>query len=157
LQYLKSCTVVIRSLRGRRRLPTTIEPSQLSAPVSIPHQCWKLQWQVWKDGYFSGSSRHCAPVPRTHKTPLRTERVSGHGRPRLSARRSGLSTGSTMAHCSSFSSQRPAINAFGVAQSISRMTRIHDSAIVNAGPIRAGSVKGEGVVNSMEKAAGFSV
>lgn len=68
--------------------------SSFSASSSFPFRthCWNLRWQVWKDGYLSGSSRHCAPVLRTHKTPLRTERVSCHGRPRLSARRSGRST-----------------------------------------------------------------
>lgn len=83
--------------------------------------CWNLRWQVWKGGYFSGSSRHCAPVPNTHSTPCSTARVSCHGRPRLSARRCGRSTGSTTSHCSSVSSQRPRIGAFGDPQSISRM------------------------------------
>jgi len=34
------------------------------------------RWQVWYRGYFLGSSRHWAPVPKTHKIPLRTARVS---------------------------------------------------------------------------------
>lgn len=73
--------------------------------------CWKRRWQVWKGGYLSGNSRHWAPVPNTQSTPLSTERVSCQGRPRLSARRCGRKTGSTTAHCSSFSSQRPVIGA----------------------------------------------
>ena len=36
--------------------------------------CWKRRWQVWYGGYFLGSSRHCAPVPKTHKIPLSTAR-----------------------------------------------------------------------------------
>jgi hypothetical protein len=63
-------------------------------------------WQDLVDGYLSGSSRHCAPVPSTQSTPLRTVRVSCQGRPRLSARRDGRSTGSIISHCSSVSSQR---------------------------------------------------
>jgi hypothetical protein len=39
---------------------------------------WNRRWQVWKSGSFSGSSRHCAPVPSTHNTPFSTDRVSCH-------------------------------------------------------------------------------
>ena len=83
--------------------------SRFSASSSFPFRthCWNRRWQVWYGGYFSGISRHCAPVPRTQSTPFSTARVSCHGRPRLSARLAGRSTGSTTAHCSSFSSQRP--------------------------------------------------
>jgi hypothetical protein len=82
---------------------------RFSASSSFPLRthCWKRRWQVWYGGYFSGISRHCAPVPRIQRTPFSTARVSCHGRLRLSARRDGRSTGSTTAHCSSFSSQRP--------------------------------------------------
>lgn len=85
--------------------------SSFSASSSFPLRthCWKRRWQVWKGGYFSGSSRHCAPVPSTHSTPFSTARVSCHGRPRLSARRAPRKTGSTINHCSSVNSQRPAI------------------------------------------------
>ena len=76
-----------------------------SFPLRI--HCWNRRWQVWYGGYFSGSSRHCAPVPSTQNTPFSTARVSCHGRPRLSSRRCGRSTRSTTAHCSSVSSQRP--------------------------------------------------
>jgi hypothetical protein len=83
--------------------------SIFSASSSFPLRihCWKRRWQVWYGGYFSGNSRHCAPVPSTQSTPFSTARVSCHGRPRLSSRRSGRSTRSTTAHCSSLSSQRP--------------------------------------------------
>jgi hypothetical protein len=83
--------------------------SSFSACSNFPSRthCWNRRWQVWYGGYFSGISRHCAPVPNTQSTPFSTERVSCHGRPRLSGRRAGRSTGSTTAHCSSFSSQRP--------------------------------------------------
>ncbi len=85
--------------------------SNRSASSSFPLRihCWKRRWHVWKDGYFSGNSRHCAPVPSTHSTPLSTARVSCHGRPRLSARRAPRKTGSTISHCSSVNSQRPAM------------------------------------------------
>ena len=92
-----------------------------SSSFPLRTHCWNLRWQVWNGGYFSGSSRHCAPVPNTHSTPCSTARVSCHGRPRLSARRCGRSTGSTTSHCSSFSSQRPRMGAFGDQQSTSRM------------------------------------
>ena len=87
--------------------------SSFSARSSLPLRthCWKRRWQVWNGGYFSGSSRHCAPVPSTHSTPFNTARVSCHGRPRLSARRASRSTGSTINHCSSVNSQRPAIGS----------------------------------------------
>ena len=83
--------------------------SVFSASSSFPLRihCWNLRWQVWYGGYFSGNSRHCAPVPSTQNTPFSTARVSCHGRPRLSSRRCGRSTGSTTTHCSSVSSQRP--------------------------------------------------
>jgi hypothetical protein len=83
--------------------------SIFSASSSFPLRihCWNRRWQVWYGGYFSGSSRHCAPVPSTQNTPFSTARVSCHGRPRLSSRRCGRSTGSMTAHCSSVSSQRP--------------------------------------------------
>ena len=88
--------------------------SNFSASSSLPLRthCWKRRWQVWNGGYFSGSSRHCAPVPSTHSTPFNTDRVSCHGRPRLSARRAPRNTGSTINHCSSVNSQRPAIGSF---------------------------------------------
>ncbi len=78
-----------------------------SFPLSI--HCWHRRWQVWNGGCFSGSSRHCAPVPSTYSTPLSTARVSCQGRPRLSARRAPPSTGSTSSHYSSVNSQRPAM------------------------------------------------
>ena len=83
--------------------------SRFNASSSFPSRthCWNRRWQVWYGGYFSGISRHCAPLPRIQSTPFSTARVSCHGRPRLSARRAGRSTGSTTAHCSLFSSQRP--------------------------------------------------
>src|ERR1035437_8466941 len=95
----------------------------LRAPSSFPDRthCWNRRWQVWYGGYFSGNSRHCAPVPSTPNPPSNPARVSCHGRPRLSARRSGRSTGSTTSHCSSVNSQRPAIGACGDTQSIHRM------------------------------------
>jgi hypothetical protein len=100
--------------------------SRRSASSSFPVRthCWNRRWQVWKGGYFSGSSRHCAPVPKTHSTPCSTARVSCHGRPRPSRRCCGRSTGSTTSHCLSVSSQRPGISAFGDPQSISRVPPI---------------------------------
>ena len=97
--------------------------STRKASSSLPERthCWNRRWQVWNGGYFSGSSRHCAPVPSTHRTPFNTARVSCHGRPRLSSRRQGRSTGSTTTHCPSVTSQRPVIAACGAAQSFSRM------------------------------------
>jgi hypothetical protein len=92
--------------------------SIFSASSSFPLRihCWKRRWQVWYGGYFSGNSRHCAPVPSTQNTPFSTARVSCHGRPRLSSRRSGRSTRSTTAHCSSLSSQRPVTALCGIPE-----------------------------------------
>jgi len=104
-----------------------------SSSFPLRTHCWNLRWQVWKGGYFSGSSRHWAPLPNTHNTPCSTARVSCHGRPRLSARRCGRNTGSTTSHCSSVSSQRPRIDTFGDQQSISRMPSNRPSAIYETG------------------------
>src|SRR5580704_1132926 len=85
--------------------------SRRSTSTSLPSRthCWKRRWHVWYGGYFVGNSAHCAPLPNIHNTPFSTARVSCHGRPRLSSRRAGRRTGSTNSHCSSVSSQRPAI------------------------------------------------
>jgi hypothetical protein len=69
--------------------------------------CWKRRWQVWYGGYLLGNSRHCAPVPKTHRIPFSTARVSCHGRPRPSRRRSGRKIGSINFHWASLSSHRP--------------------------------------------------
>ena len=109
--------------------------SNFKASSSLPLRthCWNLRWQVWYGGYFPGNSRHCAPVPRIQSTPFSTARVSCHGRPRLSPRFSGFSTGSTTAHWSSFSSQRPAIRCLRKSQSISRIARFRPSPIYETG------------------------
>jgi len=60
---------------------------------------------------FLGSSRHCAPVPKTQRIPLRTARVSCHGRPRPSERRLGRKIGSISCHWASLSSHRPRIHS----------------------------------------------
>lgn len=113
------------------RCCASIFTASSSFPLRI--HCWKRRWQVWYGGYFSGNSRHCAPVPRTQNTPFSTARVSCHGRPRLSARRPGRSIGSTAAHCSSFSSQRPAIGNSAKYQSIPRIARNLTSPIYETG------------------------
>jgi hypothetical protein len=76
---------------------------------SLPSRthCWKRRWQVWYGGYLLGSSRHCAPVPKTHKTPFSTSRGSCHGRPRPSERRLGRKIGSISCHWASLTSHRP--------------------------------------------------
>ena len=101
--------------------------SRRRASSSLPFRthCWNRRWQVWYGGYFSGISRHCAPVPSTQSTPFSTARVSCHGRPRLSARRAGRSTGSTTAHCSSFSSQRPVTALRGYPEQPQDRTKPH--------------------------------
>ena len=83
-------------------------------PSSLPSltHCWKRRRQVWYGGYFSGSSRHCAPVPKTHRIPLSTARVSCHGRPRPSERRFGRKIGSITCHWALLSSHRPRMPSF---------------------------------------------
>src|SRR2546427_6748103 len=83
-------------------------------PSSLPSRthCWKRRWQVWYGGYFLGSSRHCAPVPNTHKIPLSTARVSCHGRPRPSVRRWGRKIRSISSQWASLSSHRPRMPSF---------------------------------------------
>ena len=104
-----------------------------SSSLPLRTHCWNRRWQVWNGGYFSGNSRHCAPVPNTQSTPLSTARVSCQGRPRLSVRRAGRNTGSTTAHCSSVSSQRPLIGPFGDRQSFSRMPSNQHSDVYETG------------------------
>ena len=124
--FLALAKVASTNASSRFNLPRSCKcrASSLSAPSSLPLRthCWNLRWQVWKGGYFSGNSRHCAPVPSTHSTPFNTARVSCHGRPRLSARRAPRSTGSTINHWSSVNSQRPAI----------RRSRDHTEQLQNA-------------------------
>jgi hypothetical protein len=114
--FLALAKVASTKASSRLSLPLACRcaASSFSACSSLPLRihCWKRRWQVWNGGYFSGSSRHCAPVPSTHNTPFNTARVSCHGRPRLSARRAPRNTGSTINHCSSVNSQRPAIGSF---------------------------------------------
>ena len=114
--FLALANVASTKASSRFSLPCSCRraASSFSASSSRPERthCWKRRWQVWNGGYLSGSSRHCAPVPSTHSTPFNTARVSCHGRPRLSARRAPRNTGSTINHCSSPSSQRPAIGSF---------------------------------------------
>lgn len=109
--------------------------SRFNASSSFPLRthCWNRRWQVWNGGYFSGSSRHCAPLPNTQNTPFNTERVSCHGRPRLSARRAARSTGSTLSHCSSVNSHRPDIGACGAAQSTYRLHQFNTSHVYETG------------------------
>jgi hypothetical protein len=123
------------SLGELAKLHRISRANRRSASSSFPFRthCWNLRWQVWNGGYFSGSSRHCAPVPNPHNTPCSTARVSCHGRPRLSARRCGRSTGSTTSHCSSVSSQRPRIGTFGDLQSIPRMPPTRTATIYETG------------------------
>jgi hypothetical protein len=59
-----------------------------------------------------GSSRHCAPVPNTHRISLSTARVSWHGRPRPSEPRFGRKIGSISCHWASLSSHRPRMPSF---------------------------------------------
>ena len=88
---------------------TSIRPWILSSaarasriPLITPDwtHCWNRRWQVWYDGYRSGSSTPGAPVRKTHKIPFRTARRSFQGRPRPSRRLAGSGTrGSRIYHC----------------------------------------------------------
>jgi hypothetical protein len=92
--FPRACNSPARTRKMRSNLPARTH-------------CWKRRWQVWYGGYLAGSSRHCAPVPKTHRIPLSTPRVSCQGRPRPSARRCGLKIGSMSFHWASLSSHRP--------------------------------------------------
>jgi hypothetical protein len=97
--FPRACNSSARTRKMRSSLPSRTH-------------CWKRRWQVWYGGYFLGSSRHCAPVPKTHKIPLRTARVSCQGRPRPSKRRWGRKIGSMSCHWASLSSHRPRMPSF---------------------------------------------
>jgi hypothetical protein len=124
--FLALANVASTNASSRFSLPCSCSrlANNRSAASSFPLRihCWKRRWHVWKGGYFSGNSRHCAPVPSTHSTPFNTARVSCQGRPRLSGRRASRSTGSTISHCSSVNSQRPAM----------RRSRDHTEQLQNA-------------------------
>ena len=99
-----------------RNLPRACNSSARTRKMrsSLPSRThgWKRRWQVWYGGYLWGSSRHCAPVPKTHRIPLSTARVSCHGRPRPSERRVGRKIGSMSCHWASLSSHRPRMPSF---------------------------------------------
>jgi hypothetical protein len=97
--FPRACNSSARTRKMRSSLPSRTH-------------CWKRRWQVWYGGYFLGSSRHCAPVPKTHKIPSSTPRVSCQGRPRPSERRPGRKIGSMSCHWASLSSHRPRMPSF---------------------------------------------
>jgi len=81
--------------------------------LALPHPLLEAAMAgLVRGGYFWGSSRHCAPVPKTHRIPLSTARVSCHGRPRPSVRRLGRKIGSMSFHWASLSSHRPRMPSF---------------------------------------------
>ena len=53
--FPRACNSSAKTRKMRSSLPSRTE-------------CWKGRWQVWYGGYFLGSSHHCAPVPKTHKS-----------------------------------------------------------------------------------------
>ena len=86
-----------------RRSSAKASSTRRSVP-SLDH-CWNLLWQVWYGGNLSGKSCHRAPERRIQRTPFITSRVSLHGLPRPSSRRSGSGiSGAKIVHCSSVSS-----------------------------------------------------
>lgn len=85
----------------------SVRARKMRSSLPARTHCWKRRWQVWYGGYFWGNSRHCAPVPNTHRIPFSTARVSCHGRPRPSRRRSDCKIGSINFHWASLSSHRP--------------------------------------------------
>ena len=88
-----------------RRSRSSMIVSQMSCHVPSRRQSWKRRWQVEREGYFCGSSAHCAPVRSIHKMPLSTSRSPMRGRPFPSARRFGFGiTGSIISHCLSVKS-----------------------------------------------------
>jgi len=135
--FLALAKVASTNASSRLSLPRSCRcrARRFSASSNLPLRihCWKRRWQVWYGGYFSGISRHCAPVPSTQSTPFKTARVSCQGRPRLSARRGGRKTGSTTAHCLSPSSQRPVTGASRLSQSTYRIAQNRIAAIYETG------------------------
>jgi hypothetical protein len=70
--FLALAKVASTNASSRFSLPCSCNrlASNRSASSSFPLRihCWKRRWHVWNGGYFSGNSRHCAPVPSTHST-----------------------------------------------------------------------------------------
>src|SRR5579859_4494110 len=139
--FLALAKVASTNASSRSSLPRSCRcrASKRSASTNLPSrtQAWNRRWQVWQGGYFSGISAHCAPVPKTHSTPFSTARVSCHGRPRLSLRRRGRKTGSNNSHCSSVSSQRPAIAVRRDALSNSSLAENYTKKVYEMGSRRA--------------------
>jgi hypothetical protein len=146
--FLALAKVASTNASSRLSLPCSCSnrASSRSASISLPSRihCWKRRWQVWYGGYFSGNSRHCAPVPSTHSTPFNTARVSCQGRPRRTLATAGRSTGSTSFHCSSVNSQRPVIRAARRHQSNYRMNQITAPGNYETGS-RTGCINGFGL------------
>ena len=84
--------------RSRR---SSAKPCSTRSSTPVRCHAWNRRWQVWYGGYRAGRSCQGAPVRSTHSTPLSTARVSAHGRPRPSARRTGRNNGSRISHCGS--------------------------------------------------------
>jgi hypothetical protein len=82
----------------------------LPACPPVPH-CWKRRWQSLVRRIFIGQLAPLAPVPKTHKIPLRTARVSCHGRPRPSDGRFGRKIGSITSRVG-IAAHRPRMPAF---------------------------------------------
>jgi hypothetical protein len=100
------------SLSFPRACNSSASPRKISSSLPSRTHCWNRRWRVWYGGYLSGSSRHCAPVPKIHRIPLRTDRVSCHGRPRPSVRGLGRKIGSNSFHWASLTSHRPRMPLF---------------------------------------------
>jgi hypothetical protein len=98
-----------KSSSPRVRRSSAKASSTLRSVPSRTH-CWNLRWQVWYGGKRFGKSCQRAPLLSIQSTPFMTSRVSLHGLPRPSARRSGSGiSGSISAHCSSVNSSRRAM------------------------------------------------
>lgn len=83
-------------------MPSNARQASFQTPCSS-HTCNRRQ-HVLPLGYFSGMSRHRAPVLNTHRMPSKHSRLPAGGRPRPSARRFGSGNiGSRTDHCSSVS------------------------------------------------------
>jgi hypothetical protein len=80
--------------------------------------------QVDPSGYWSGRSRHRAPVRSTHRIPSRHERFEAQGRPRPSLRRFGSgNSGHNTSHCASLNNTRRFFCFMEEAQQTKCLTR----------------------------------
>ncbi len=114
------------SSQSSNRRSSSVDNSFCQADCQTPcssHIRNRLQ-QVEPSGYWSGRSRHRAPVRSTHRIPSRHARFKAQGRPRPSLRRFGFgNSGHNNSHCASLDNTCRFFCLMAEDQQTTRLTR----------------------------------